>query len=55
MAPQPRMFEVGRDVTLRKGAPYCCGSANPDRAGREIDRVRIFGPARIALKAAVGP
>ena len=52
LAPALRHVEVPGHVAVRDRAPDRRGRADPDRAGREVDDVRILGPARVALQAA---
>ena len=47
-----RLEPVVLEVTARDRAPHRRRRADPDRAGRVVDRVRVLGPARVALQAA---
>jgi len=47
LAPAGRHVEVSRDVALRDRAPDRSRRAEPDRARRVVDRVRVLGARRI--------
>ena len=54
LAAGPRRLEVVDDVAVGDRAPDRRGGADADRAGGEVDRVGVLGPARVALQAAEG-
>ena len=50
-----RVDELRADVAVRERGPQRRGGADSDRAGGEVDGVRVFDPARVALQAALLP
>ena len=53
--PGPRAAEVPGDVPAGQRTPDRRGRADADRAGGVVDRVRVLGPARVALQPAERP
>ena len=52
LASAGRHVEVTRDVALRDRAPDRSRRAEPDRAGRVVDGVRVLGARRVGLQSA---
>ncbi len=55
LAAADRDVEVAGGVAVRDRAPDRRGGAEPDRAGRVVDRVRVLRPRRVGLQPAVLP
>ena len=55
LAPADRHVEVARDVAVRDRAPDRRRRAEPDRAGRVVDRVGVLRPRRVGLQPAELP